>query len=80
MTIALIVIGGIVLTDEIPNFCRHFYLYFSDKGLGYTRTKFDMSPMVFSGAKIIVGLLILGERKRIVEFIEGRKPSYEEQA
>ena len=29
--------------------------------------------MVFSAAKIIIGLLILGERKRIVAFIEREK-------
>ena len=78
-TIALIVIGGLILTDEIPNFCRYIYFYFNQKGVGYNPSKFDMSPMFFSGAKIIIGLLILGERKKIVDFIENHKHSYKEQ-
>jgi hypothetical protein len=80
LTIALIIMGGIILTDEIPNLCRYFYLYFSQRGIGYSLSKFDTSPMVLSAAKIIIGLLILGERKRVVDFIEGRKHDYEDQA
>jgi hypothetical protein len=73
LTIALIVTGGVILTDEIPDFCRHFYLYFKQSGIRYNPVKPDASYMVFSAAKIIIGLLILGERKRIVDFIENRK-------
>lgn len=73
LTIALIVIGGMILTDEIPDFCRQFYLYFSQRGIKYNSSKFDLSYMFFAGAKIIIGLLILGERKRIVDFIEDNK-------
>ena len=79
LTIALIVIGGVILTDEIPNFCRHFYLYFNQKGVSYNPTKPDFSNMVFSAAKIIIGLLLLGERKRIVDFIENKKPTISEE-
>jgi hypothetical protein len=75
LTIALIVIGGITLTNEIPTFCGYIYLYVDQKGIGYDSSKFDLSPIFYSGVKIIIGLLILGERKRIVDFIEERKQS-----
>ena len=78
LTISLIVIGGIILTEEIPNFCKYVYMYFNQKGVSYIHSKLDLSPMVYAGAKIIIGLLILGERKRIVDFIEDRKTSSEE--
>ncbi|MEO6231627.1 MAG: hypothetical protein ABJB11_11470 [Ferruginibacter sp.] len=79
LTTALIVIGGVILADEIPDFCRYIYLYFDQKNVGYNPSKTDMSPMFFAGAKIIIGLLILGERNRIIDFIEGQKPGHEEQ-
>ncbi|MDN3657425.1 hypothetical protein QWZ08_17365 [Ferruginibacter paludis] len=72
LTIALIVIGGVILTDEIPNFCRQLYVYFSQSSSKYNSVKRDSSYMIFSAAKIIIGLLFLGERKRIVDFIENR--------
>jgi hypothetical protein len=78
LTIALIVIGGMLLTEEIPEFCRFVYLYSDQKGGRYA-SAFDMSLIVFSAAKIIIGLLILGERKRIVDFIEERKPADDEE-
>ena len=69
LTIALIVTGGVILTNEIPNFCNRFFSYFQEKRLSHGMTKPDFSYTIVSGAKIIIGLLLLGERKRIVEFI-----------
>ena len=73
LTIALIVIGGVILTDEIPDFCRRFYLYFNQSTIRFNSIKPDPSYMILSGAKILIGLLLLGERKRIVDFIENKK-------
>lgn len=70
LTISLIVIGGVILVQEIPNFCRQFYSYVTLRNNRYTSLQADMSYMVFSAFKIIIGLLILGERKRIIEIIE----------
>jgi len=74
LTIALIVIGGLILTNEIPNLCKALYQYIQQKSIQRdTENKPDLSYAISTGAKIILGLLILGERKRIVEFVEQRQ-------
>jgi NADH:ubiquinone oxidoreductase subunit 5 (subunit L)/multisubunit Na+/H+ antiporter MnhA subunit len=73
LTISLIVIGGVILTNEIPNFCRNIFSYFQEKNFTHGMTKPNYSYIVISGVKIIIGLLIIGERKRIVEFVVRRQ-------
>ncbi len=72
LTIALIVIGGVILTNEIPNLCRNIFSYFQEKSLTHGIAKPNYSYIIISATKIIIGLLIIGERKRIVEFVENR--------
>ena len=70
LTIAVMVTGGIVLTEEIPHFCQLISSYFQVKQLPADTTDATFSNLVFSGVKIIIGFLLLGERKRIVGLIE----------
>jgi len=79
LTISLIVIGGVILTNEIPNFCKNIFSYFQEKDLSHGLTKPNYSYIVVSGVKIIIGLLIIGERTRIVEFVEKREDRKEEE-
>ena len=79
LTISLIAIGGIILTDEIPNFFRNIFSYFQEKDITQGMTKPNYFYIVISGVKIIIGLLIIGERKRIVEFVEKRQDKKEEE-
>ena len=78
LTISLIVIGGVILINEIPNFFRYIFSYFQEKNLTRGMTKPNISYLITSGVKIILGLLIFGERKRIVEFIVKRQNGVEE--
>lgn len=78
VTIALIVIGGVILTEEIPNFCRNVVSYFQEKSMTHGVTKPNFSYIIISAVKIILGLLIIGERKRIVEFAERRQAKKQE--
>jgi len=74
LTIALIVIGGILLANEIPNFCKALYQYIQQRSIQrYSGNQPDFSYAIITGVKIILGFLILGERRRIVEFIEARQ-------
>lgn len=73
LTIALIVTGGVILVDEIPNFCRSVFSYLQQKSLRGGMKNPDYSYIIISAVKIILGLLIIGERKRIVEFAERRQ-------
>jgi hypothetical protein len=78
LKIALIILGGVILVDEIPDFCKMFYLYIDEKKSFYGATAPSISNMVASFAKVLLGLLILGERKRILTFFENKK--FEDQA
>lgn len=73
LTISLIVIGGVILTNEIPNFCRIVFSYIQEKRFMPVVAKPNFSPIITSGVKILLGLLIIGERKRIVAFVEKRE-------
>lgn len=73
LRIALIVLGGVILTDEIPYFCRNIYLDVFENSSIEDSTESRASYTILSAVKIIIGLLIIGERKRIINFIEERQ-------
>ena len=73
LTIALIVTGAFILTTEIPNLCRYLFSYFQEKRMTFGTTKPEISYSIYAGVKIILGLLLIGERKRIVEFVASRQ-------
>lgn len=73
LTISLIVVAGVILTDEIPDFCRQLYVYVNQNSFRFNSIKPDPTYLITSAVKILLGLLILGERKRIVDFIETKK-------
>ena len=73
LRITLIVVGGVILTNEIPNLCRNIFSYFQEKSLTHGMTKPNYSYIIISAVKVIIGFLIIGERKRIVEFAEKRQ-------
>ncbi|MEX6690827.1 hypothetical protein QTN47_25185 [Danxiaibacter flavus] len=78
LTIALIVTGGIILTNEIPNLCRQVFTYFQEKRLSRGTTTPEFSYAIIAGVKIIIGFLLIGERERIVKFIESRQNKKEQ--
>lgn len=78
LTIALIVTGGVILINEVPNLCRNIFSYFQEKSLTHGMTKPNFSYIIISAVKIIIALLIIGERSRIVEFVENRKAKKED--
>ena len=73
LTISLIVIGGVILINEIPDFISSAFSYFQEKNLTNDNVKTDYSYIIISGMKILFGLLIIGERKRIAGFIVKRQ-------
>ena len=70
LTTALIIIGGLMLADGIPSLCRALYIYSIERNLSkFDNRRPDLSYSVLLTTKIIIGLLLLGERKRIASFI-----------
>lgn len=73
LSIALIVIGGVVLFSEVPNFCSKVFSFFQERSVRLGMTKPNYSYMILPAVKIILALLLIGERKRIVSFAERRR-------
>jgi len=73
LRVAIIVTAAFILTNEIPELCRALYFYLLEKRLTYGQTTPDISYAILSTVKIIIALLLIGERTRIVSFIENIK-------
>jgi hypothetical protein len=73
LTIAIIVTAGVILTNEIPNLCSHLFSYFQENRMTRGMTKPNLIYSIISGVKIVIGLLLIGERNNIIEFIERRE-------
>jgi len=73
LSISIIVIGGLIVANEIPNFCRLLFSYYQEKRMPYGVQNPGISYIVMSGAKIIVGILMLSKQRQIVRFIEWKR-------
>lgn len=73
LSICMIVIGGLILANEIPNLCRQLYSYFQIKRMTDGQTDPGISYSVLASVKIIIGLLLIGYQRQIVNFIELRR-------
>jgi hypothetical protein len=67
LIIALLVLAGVILVNEIPHLFRLLFIYMM-KSKSYENT--DTSFLIISVVKILIALLLIGERKRIVELIQ----------
>lgn len=70
LSISIIIIGGLLVADEVPNFCRLVFSYFQETRMTYGRTNPTMSYFVVSAVKIIIGLLLMGSQRKIVALVE----------
>jgi hypothetical protein len=73
LSISIIVIGGFLIVDEIPNFCRQLFSYFQEERMTYGQTNPAIAYSVVSGVKIIIGILLMTSQSRIVAFIERQR-------
>lgn len=73
LSISIIVIGGWLVANEIPNFCRQIFVYFQEKSMPYGQRNPKIQYTVASGAKIIVGVLLIAEQRCLVSFIERQR-------
>ncbi|MBS1745098.1 MAG: hypothetical protein JST21_02890 [Bacteroidetes bacterium] len=73
LNIALIVTACVILFEEIPSFCQGIINIILVKKITPNIQNPGFSNLVFSAVKIILALLLTGERKRIINWIEKRK-------
>ena len=70
LAIAVIVIGGIMIIDSLPQLCQQIFVFFQHKSI------LKESPatgwIILHGTKLILGYLLLTNSKVIVTFINKR--------
>jgi hypothetical protein len=69
LRIAIIITAFLLLLYEIPNLVRLIYLGIQQREVTMLRADVDWSPAFFSGVRIIIGFLLIGERRRILDFL-----------
>lgn len=67
--VAIIVTAGVVLFREVPNLCAWVFNYFQIKDFTHNMQKPDLSYLPKSAARIVLALLLFGERERIVNLL-----------
>ncbi|MFI5451920.1 hypothetical protein ACHMWN_07140 [Pedobacter sp. UC225_61] len=68
LAISIIVLGGLMLVDSLPVFCKQVFIYFQQKNA------FGDNPtsawIIFYFVKIIIGYLLMANSKLIAKFID----------
>lgn len=70
LTAAVIIGGAWILVNEIPEFFRHAVYYYQERKLYVRMTRPDISYIVMSTIKIIIGSLLIIFNKLIANIIE----------
>jgi len=73
LSISIIVIGGLLVADELPNFCRQLFSYFQEKRMTYGQTNPSLSYSIVSGVKIIIGMILMTGQRQIVNLIDRQR-------
>lgn len=70
LSISVIVIGGLLVVDEIPNLCQQLHAYYQQRRINHGAPNPSISYSVVSGVKIIIGLFLMAGQRQIVSLIE----------
>ncbi|WP_276502066.1 hypothetical protein [Terrimonas pollutisoli] len=73
LSISIILVGGLLIVFEIPNFCKQLFGYFQETRLTGGQTNPTLMYTAFSGIKIVIGLFLIVGQRQIVNFIELRR-------
>jgi hypothetical protein len=70
LSISIIVIGGYLVANEIPNFCRQLFLYIQERRMTHGQANPEIDYTLIAGFKILVGSLLIAEQRLFVNLIE----------
>ncbi|MBN8670230.1 MAG: hypothetical protein J0L80_06065 [Chitinophagales bacterium] len=73
LSLAVVVIGGYTFVNEIPVFCHALYSYWQEGLMEHSYSYTSKGPIIYSSARLLVGLLLLGNTKLIVNYLELRR-------
>jgi hypothetical protein len=70
LSISIIVVGALIIAESIPALCRQLFAYYQEKRLAFGATNPSLSYSIAEGVKILIGLLLIGNQRQIVNLIE----------
>ena len=70
---AIIILGGYILVEEIPILCQALYNYYQEGRIEMSYSNASPKYIVYSIVRILVALLLLGNSRLIVNYIELRR-------
>ena len=73
LSISLIVLGGILLADEIPHLCQQIIAFIQQKRYSNGMLDPSIAYVVLASVKIIIALILITCQRQIVNFIEFRR-------
>ncbi|NVO32901.1 hypothetical protein [Hymenobacter lapidiphilus] len=72
LSIAIFVIGGLILSTEIPNLCRLLFMYAQERNIGERNS--DISDyLLLTIVKVVIGVILINKQRQLVAFIEARR-------
>jgi hypothetical protein len=71
LSISIIVVGGLLIVDQIPTFLRQLFIYIQEKRARQFNPKIEYS--ILAGVKILVGVLLITEQRLFVNLIERKR-------
>ena len=80
LSISVIVIGGLMAAEAIPDLLRLIYGYFQEKRMTMGMTRPAYGPMLWAAGRVVVGLLLMGNQRAIVNFIERKRKTVSPQS
>lgn len=68
LTIAVIVVGGLIFVDSFPQLCRQIFVFFQQKNIFREDPKSGW--IIFQTVKTIIGYLLMTNGSSVIRFIE----------
>jgi len=75
LTIATIVLGGLILVDALPMLCKQVFTLIQQKSLFAEYPQFDW--VIFYSAKALIGYLLMTNSKTVIRYVEKKTPESE---
>jgi hypothetical protein len=73
LSISVIVVGGLLILDGIPSFLGQLSNYYQETRDKYGKADPNITYIIVSLSKIIIGFLIIAEKRWVVNFIEKKR-------
>jgi hypothetical protein len=68
LTIAVIVVGGLIFVDSFPQLCRQIFVLFQQKNM--FKDDPNSSWIIFQLVKTIIGYLLMTNSQLVIKFID----------